>query len=184
VASHVAAADPAEAGSADCLAVRRARLADAEAIAAFVNATRSDARAGARSQLSPQDVAQRFGQVGFMVAECRGRLVGLLGWQVENLVVRATDLLVAYERDPAAVGQALVARMEADGAELLAEAAIVLLPRRASKALVAFWRDLGYERQHLEDLPSAWQEAVIEYGLEVQSVMLKRLRRDLIRRPV
>ena len=170
----------ADLASADCLTVRRARLADAEALAAFVNVTRSEARA----QLSQIDVAQRFGQVGFMIAECRDRMVGLLGWQVENLVVRATDFLIAYDRDPAAVGRALVAWMEAEGSELLAEAVVLFLPNRASVALVTFWESLGYELERLDKLPSAWREAVTEYSLEAQDVMVKRLRGDLIRRPL
>jgi hypothetical protein len=182
VAPDVASADCR--ASADCLSVRRARLADAEAIAAFVNVTRSGSQAELRSRLSRLDVAQRFGHVGFLVAECRGRLVGLLGWQVENLVVRVTDFLIVYEREPAAVGQALVTRMEADGAELLAEVVILLLPNGASATLTAYWRRLGYERQNLEDLPPAWREAFTEHGLEARGVMVKHMRGDLIRRPV
>jgi hypothetical protein len=170
--------------STDGLKVRRARLADAGTIAAFVNAASSDSRAGLPASLSRFDVAQRFGQVGFMVAERRERLVGLLGWQVENLVVRVTDFLITYERDPAIVGQAMIAQMEADGAELLAEAVVLLLPNRVSPALVAFWERLGYAFQRLDALPSAWQEAVVEQGLGNNGVMVKRLRGDLIRRPV
>jgi len=170
--------------SARDVVVRRARLADAELIAAFVNAARSEDHRGSYAQLSRRDVALRFGQVGFMIAESQGRVVGLLGWQVENLVVRVSDFLIAYGRDPAEIGRVLVSRMEEDAAELLVEAVILFLPSRPSEALVAFWESLDYEFQNLDDLPPAWQEAVAEYDLVGRGVMMKRLRDDLIRRPI
>jgi N-acetylglutamate synthase-like GNAT family acetyltransferase len=182
VASDVASAN--SRASADYFSVRRAKLADAEAIAAFVNAIRLNSQVKPRRRLSQREVAQRFGQVGFMVAEDQGGFVGLLGWQVENLVVRVTDFLVAYTHNPAAVGRVLVARMEDDSAELLAEAVILILPNRASEALVTFWETLGYEFQSIAALPSVWREAVVEHGLEAQGVMVKRLRGDLVRRPI
>ena len=170
--------------SASDVVVRRARLADAELIAAFVNAARSEDPRGSYAQLSRRDVALRFGQVGFMIAESQGRVVGLLGWQVENLVVRVSDFLITYGRDPAEIGRVLVSRMEEDAAELLVEAVILFLPSRPSEALVAFWESLDYEFQNLDDLPPAWQEAVAEYDLVGRGVMMKRLRDDLIRRPI
>ncbi len=170
--------------SARDVVVRRARLADAELIADFVNAARSEDHRGSYAQLSRRDVALRFGQVGFMIAESQGRVVGLLGWQVENLVVRVSDFLITYGHAPAEIGRVLVSRMEEDAAELLVEAIILFLPSRPSGALVAFWESLDYEFQNLDDLPPAWQEAVAEYNLVGRGVMMKRLRDDLIRRPI
>ena len=92
------------------------------AIAAFVNVAQSCASGKARSQISQRDVAGRFGHVGFLVADRDGRLAGLLGWQVENLVVCVIGFLIASALDPIVVGRALVAKMEAEGEELLAEA--------------------------------------------------------------
>ncbi len=159
--------------------VRRARLSDAKAIAAFVNA----AQPASSIEVTCQDVAGRFGHVGFMIAERDGRLRGVLGWQIENLVVRITDFLIASGADPLATGQVLVTKMEAEARELLAEAVLLFMPPSPSVRLVAFWEGFGYEFRSLEKLPKAWREAVAEVDESTQSVMVKRLREDFVWRP-
>lgn len=165
-----------ENGVARDVVVRRAKFSDSEAIAALVNAAQSVSTVGAHREVSRLDVAERFGQIGFMIAEREGHLVGLLGWQVENLVVRVIDFLIASAADPMAVGQALVCKTEAEAAELLAEAVVLFLPADASEALVAFWQGLGYGFQDVAELHGAWREAVAEQGLVGERVMIKRLR--------
>lgn len=175
--------------------VRRARLSDAEAIAAFVNAaSKGVGRSGAAGRSPNADlgevtrlsVAERFSQVGFMVAERRGNVIGLLGWQVENLVVRVTDYLVSTisGTDTMMVSRALVEKMEEEAAELQAESVLLFLPADPSPGLVAFWEQFGYEAQCLDELDKACREAVNEWGLDTASVMIKRLRDDRVGRPL
>ncbi len=175
---------PEENGVARDVVVRRARLSDSEAIAALVNAARSVSTVEVHREVSRLDVAERFGQVGFMIAEREGRLVGVLGWQVENLVVRVTDFLIASAVDPMMVGRALVGKMETEAMELQAEAVVLFLPSDAGEALVAFWTGLGYAFQDVAELYGAWREAVAEQGLTAERVMLKHLREGLILQPV
>ena len=163
--------------------VRRARLLDAAAIAQFVNAAQSG-RSSA-PEVTRSSVAERFGQIGFVVAECAGEFVGLLGWQVENLVVRVTDYLVAPSVvDPMAVAHALVSNMEAAALDLRAEVVLLFLPADPRPQLVAFWDGLGYEFVCVDDLHTACREAIAESGLDAQNVMSKFLREDAIHRPM
>ena len=118
-----------------------------------------------------------------MLAEGDGRLAGLLGWQVENLVVRVVDLLIASALDPLAVGRALVTTMETESAVLLAEAVLIFLPGHPSARLMAFWQQLGYAAQGFGKLPRPWREAVAEHSHNGQDVMVKRLRDDVTYRP-
>ncbi|MGC9348327.1 MAG: hypothetical protein ACP5JG_09340 [Anaerolineae bacterium] len=159
--------------------VRRAKLADAEAIADFVSAAHPDA-----SPITRLAVAERFGQVGFIIAERESELVGLLGWQVENLVVRVTDFLVSSVVNRATVGEVLIDWMEDEGRTLRAEAALLFLPSNPSPQLVEFWKSFGYEYQSVGDLERVWREAAIEWGFADDSVMIKRLSEDLVRRPM
>ena len=163
--------------------VRRARLLDAEAIAAFVSSAQG-VRPGERPMITRRTVAERFGQIGFMVAEGDGEMLGILGWQVENLVVRVTDFLLAASQDPAKVGRTLIDKMEAEGQNLQAEAVILFLPANPSQKLVAFWEACGYEFQAVDQLQKAWREAVVERDQVTRGVMVKRLREDYIRRPI
>lgn len=163
--------------------VRRARLSDTAALARLVNA----AQAGrpAASEVTRFSVAERFGQIGFVVAEDAGELVGLLGWQVENLVVSVTDYLVASSvADPMAVARALVTSMEAAANDLQADAVLLFLPADPSPQLMAFWEGLDYAFTRVDDLRKACREAIAEGGLNTQSVMCKFLREDAINRPM
>jgi len=163
--------------------VRRARLSDTEAIAQFVNAARSGDASG--PEVTRLSVADRFGQIGFMVAESDGELAGVLGWQVENLVVRVTDYLIAASQaDPKVVGAALVEKMEAEARDLQVETSLLFLPPEPSLGLVSYWEGLGYTFSSLDDLHRACREAVADGGLDVQDVMVKQLREDRVRRPM
>lgn len=158
--------------------VRRANLADAQMIADFVNNSRSGAL------VTRQNVMERFGQVGFMIAVQKDQVVGLLGWQVENLVIRVTDFLTGAVTDRITAGQALIGAMEAEGAELLAEAAVLFLPSNPSESLVRYWERFDYAYQNVQDLHRAWREAVSEWNTGADGVMVKRLRDSLTNRPM
>ena len=159
--------------------VRRAKLSDAEGIAAFIK------RARPNVELSRLDIAERFGQVGFLLAERDETIVGLLGWQVENLVVRVTDFLVIEAPDHRlTVGEPLVQTMEDQAGDLNAEAILLFMPPNSPSELVSYWETMGYERQAIADFHRAWRDAVGEWAEDAESVMIKRLREDLTHRPM
>jgi len=161
--------------------VRRARLSDAAAIAQFVNAAQSGRPSAL--EVTRSSVIERFGQIGFVVVEHTGELVGLLGWQVENLIVGVTDTLVASSvADPMAVARALVSHMEAAALDLRAEVVLLFLPADSRPELVAFWTGLGYEFTCVDDLHRASREAIAESGLDARNVMSKLLREDAVQR--
>lgn len=159
--------------------VRRARPSDAPRIAEFVN------RAGAgKKPITPQDVLERFGVVGFLLAEKDGELVGLLGWQVENLVVRVTDFLIFPAHLRLVAGRALLTAMEQAAQELLCEAAILIVPNNVPREVLQFWEAFGYTPRDLDSLPKAWREAAREANPATDRVILKQLREERILHPV
>ncbi len=161
------------------LQIRRARLDDAAAIADFVNRARRRGEGVNRAM-----VAQRFSDVGFMLAELNGQIVAMLGWQVENLIARITDFLVAPTMDRAVAGRALVQRIEEQAQTLQAEAAMLFLPPRPSPQLVSFWEQFGYKEHAFDTLPRQWRQAVTEWNPNASNVMVKVLREDMVRRPI
>lgn len=163
------------------ITVRRARASDAGTIAAFVN--RARARTAA---IDEQAVIERLGSVGFLLAERESHMVGLLGWQVENLVVRVTDLLIWPVSEHSVIGRALITRMEQAAAELQCEAALLFLPRLASSPrIVEFCQALGYKPRAVADLPKIWQEAAHEAHLsDDETVLMKQLRADRVVQPL
>jgi N-acetylglutamate synthase-like GNAT family acetyltransferase len=158
--------------------VERARLADSKAIARFVN------DAHGQEVVERLDVAQRFSQVSFMLGMRDDDIIGLIGWQVENLVIRMTDFLIAPGIDLFAVGDALIAEVEEAGIELQAEAAMLFLPPNPSEGLCSYWEHFGYEYRSVVDIPRAWREAAAEWNQDASEVMVKQLREELVRRPI
>lgn len=158
--------------------VRRARPADAESIAAFVN------RGHPQKPVTRAEVLQRFGTVGFLLAEADGELVGLLGWQVENLVVQVTDFLILPARLSLPVGQALLTAMEESTQELMCEAVILIVPTSTPPEVLQFWETFGYQPRDIASLPRAWREAAREAHPLQDRVILKQLRADRILRPI
>ncbi len=165
-------------GESSPVSIRRARPADAERIAAFVN------RGHPPKPVTPSDVLQRFGTVGFLLAEMDGEIVGLLGWQVENLVVRVTDFLILPARLNLPVGQALLAAMEKAAQELMCEAAILIIPTHAPPEVLQFWETFGYQPRDIASLPRAWREVAREANPLQDQVVLKQLRTDRVLRPI
>lgn len=159
--------------------VRKARLNDAEIIAKFVNSARTEAEA-----ITRLDVADRFSQVGFIIAEYHNEAVGLVGFQVENLVIRVTDFLIAPAIDRVVAGKALVAAMEQAGEDLQAEACILFLPPNPSQELVSYWEIFEYDRKPVSKLPRAWREASHEWSTHATEVMIKQLREDMTHKPM
>lgn len=159
--------------------VRRARFQDAEPIARFVNRARADTEI-----IDRMAVAERFSDVGFLLAEHDGQIVGILGWQVENLVVRVTDFLVAPAVDRVIAGKALITAMEEEASLLQAEVSILFLPPHPSEELVEFWGLFGYSRRPISDLNRNWREVAREWSSRASEVMIKQLREGLVMRPM
>ncbi|MEO0250322.1 MAG: GNAT family N-acetyltransferase [candidate division WOR-3 bacterium] len=159
--------------------IRRARPSDAEQISAFVNRVRPHGPAVTR-----ESVLQRLGVVGFLIAEVDQEIVGLLGWQVENLVVRVVDFLIYPHRYRVSAGRALLDEMEKAAQELQAEAAILFMPANTPQEVIDFWEAFGYGFKEVASLPRAWREAAREANPSAEWVVLKQLRAERVVRPL
>jgi N-acetylglutamate synthase-like GNAT family acetyltransferase len=160
--------------------VRRAKVSDADEIVAFYNHAW-----GGRVPIDRLAVLERFGSVGFLLAERDGRLMGFLGWQAENLVVRVTDLLIWPASEGFAVSRVLLAAMEQAADELVCEAVLLFLRTPDSSAWIEFYEMLGYEPKPITDLPRAWQEAAREACPgDGGTMLMKQLRDRRVIRPL
>ncbi|NMC01445.1 MAG: hypothetical protein GYA30_03620 [Chloroflexi bacterium] len=119
-----------------------------------------------------------------MLAELDGEIVGMLGWQVENLIVRITDFLITPAMDRVIAGRALIESMEEEAKVLQAEVAMLFLPPRPSSDLIDFWELFGYTERPFDSLPKQWRQAAAEWNPNAANVMIKMLREDMVRRPI
>lgn len=162
------------------ITVRRARVSDAERVAAFVNRARRG-----QAEIDRLAVIARLGNVGFLLAERAGSLIGMLGWQAENLVVKVTDFLIQPAHERKAVSRALLAEMEHAAIELQCEASLLLLPRTSPPEWANFYELFGYEPRAVVSLPKTWRAAAHEARLrDTEAVLVKQLRSSRVGRPL
>ncbi len=161
------------------LTVRRAGPAKAAEIAEFITKMSKGER-----RMTRTDVMASFGEKAFMLLNTGEEILGLMGWQVENLVVRVDDVLMD---DTAPIGdavKALVEEVEAASKELLAEAALLFLPPDLAQHNEV-WQSLGFDARAVKDLSvRAWQEAAMESMPPGTVLYFKQLRKDRVLRPI
>jgi dephospho-CoA kinase len=161
------------------LSARRAGPKEAQKIAEVINLLSHGKRHMTRS-----DVMAAFGEKAFLLLLQGDQVVGLLGWQVENLVSRVDDFFIDAQVPLAKALKTMTAEVEKASKELQCEAALVFVPPGLTERM-DIWEGLDYSARSIEALHvRAWQEAAVE-SMPSGSVMLfKQLRKDRVLRPV
>ncbi len=159
--------------------VERATPKHADLIASFITKQSAGERRMTRS-----DVMAAFGEKAFLLLRVGEELVGVLGWQVENLITRVDDVILTGSISVAKALNLLVETMETASRELQSEAALLFLtPVIAQHENI--WRDLGYKARTVKDLKvRAWQNAAMESMLPGTVLFFKRLRMHRVLRPM
>lgn len=134
--------------------------------------------------LTREDIMAEFGDKAFLLCQVAGKSVGLLGWKVENLVSRTSDILI----DPAVSLQQclapMVTEMERASRDLQSEASLIFAPQAIAQQ-ENLWKSLGYEPRTPQTLGvAAWQEAAEEQQTANATLLFKQLRTDRVLRPI
>jgi len=138
---------------------------------------------GKRS-MNKDEVMEAFGEKAFLLLQLENELVGLAGWQVENLVSRTTDLYLDPKASADKALPLLLAEVEKASSDLQCEASLVFPPME----LVGFdsvWKHIGYERRSPDALGvQAWTDAALESMPKGSALFFKQLRTDRVLRPI
>lgn len=158
--------------------VFRGRPRDSETIAALINRVKKGGQ-----PTTAGEIMAEFGDKAFLLMRSGDNLVGVAGWQVENLVARTADIVI----DPAVPASnalpSLIKEMEQSSKDLQCEASLIFTTPELSQD--ALWRKLGYERRIPQSLGVAvWQEAAKETMQPGQTLYFKQLRQDRVLRPI
>jgi dephospho-CoA kinase len=175
---QVSAAPPSE-GRPERFSILRARPRQAEEIAAFMARI-----SGGQYRLNRDDVMAAFGEKAYLLLKDGERLVGLIGWQVENLVARIDEIYLDSDVPKQEALIFLVREVEQASRELQSESALIVVGPELA-ALGDLWSELGYELRSPESLTvGAWQEAAYETLVEGKVLLFKQLRADRVLRPL
>ena len=137
-----------------------------------------------RRSMTADNVMEAFGDKAFLLLQLENELVGVAGWQVENLVARTTDLFL----DPKATAEKalplMMAEVERASNDLQCEASLVFPPMELV-GFDAIWKQVGYERRSPETLGvQAWTDAANESMPKGSALFFKQLRTDRVLRPI
>ena len=161
------------------MVVERAKPRQASEIAVFIGRVSKGKR-----KLSREDIMAAFGEKAYMFLRIDQRLVGLVGWQVENLVARTNDVYLEDNLPLVNAMKALLNEVEAASRDLQCEASLLFLPAQFVQH-DQVWRSLGYEPRTVHSLGvRAWQEAAQETMSQDEVMYFKQLRQDRVLRPV
>jgi dephospho-CoA kinase len=165
--------------AAGSLALQRGKPRDAQKIADLIT------RLSKGKQTMTKDQAmEAFGEKAFLLLLVDQNLVGLAGWQVENLVARITDLFLDRGIAPDQALPLMLREVERASGDLQCEASLVFPPID----LVGFdhiWKQLGYERRSPDKLGvQAWEDAARESMPLGAALFFKQLRTDRVLRPI
>ncbi len=159
------------------LTVARGRPKDSENIATLINRVRKDQR------VTRDDIMADFGDKAYLMLRVGEQLVGVAGWQVENLVARTADIIIDPTLPAAQVLPPLITEMERSSKDLQCEASLVFtLP---TLSLDSLWHSMGYERRSPQSLGvTVWQDAAKEMLKPGLVLYFKQLRQDRVLRPI
>jgi dephospho-CoA kinase len=161
------------------LSLQRGKPRDAQKIADLIT------RLSKGKQTMTKDQAmEAFGEKAFLLVLMNQNLVGIAGWQVENLVARITDLFLDHGIAPDQALPLMLQEVERASGDLQCEASLVFPPID----LVGFdhiWKQLGYERRSPDKLGvQAWEDAARESMPLGSALFFKQLRTDRVLRPI
>ena len=127
---------------------------------------------------------EAFGEKALILLRRNGLIVGVAGWQVENLVSRTTDLFlqrdIAYDKSL----PLLIQEIERSSKELQCEVSLIFAPI-GLEIDPAIWEKLGYKKQSPEKLDSYdWQQAAQESMPSGTHLYFRQLRNERVLRPI
>lgn len=137
--------------------------------------------------LTRLEVLENFGQKSYLVAQdANAKIIGLMGWTVENLVTRVDEFYSAKNLSVDSIVHALVVAVEEASKELQSEVAFFFSPADTSPAVLRAYQSDGYQPITLKDIKvPAWREAVEEaVSQKATQVLWKQLRKDRVLQPI
>lgn len=165
--------------SKDGMVVTRAKPQQAQEIADAIFRL-----SNSRRKMNREDVMALFGEKAFLLIKIGEKIYGVVGWRVENLVARVDDFYLEKTLQFDNAIKQVVAEIENASRELQCEATLLFLPPEMTLHREV-WHSLGYQEASIQDLGvRAWQEAAIESMPAGSVLWFKRLREDLVLKPV
>ncbi|MDX2163072.1 MAG: dephospho-CoA kinase [bacterium] len=160
--------------------VRRGKPGETDGIAKFI--TRVSGQTVDR-----MDIMLAFGQKSYLLAtDPAASIVGVVGWQVENLITRVDEVYLDSAVPKESVIAALITAIEDHSKDLQSEVAFIALGTTTTpnEVYAAFVKG-GYHPIKMDDIKfPAWREAARELLNPEMRPLMKQLRTDRVMKPI
>ena len=163
--------------------VKRGMPGNADQIARFISTVSGQ-------EVSRMDIMLAFGQKSYLLAQDQnGAPVGLIGWQVENLITRTDEFHLKPGVPPTPVISALVTAIEAASTDLQSEVSFIFLSATTPEPVIQSFLGRGYAVTTVREIKiPAWREAVQEVvnasNESNYRILTKKLREDRVLQPL
>ena len=159
--------------------VRRTHRSDLDALAVAIAK-----REHRRQPLSHEEALKRFGSGGYRIAMGEGRIVAFAAWEAENLVATVRETWAESDHVALLVLPRLFTLIEEEARALLCEVVVIFLEIAAPLYIIEQARASGYQPTELSGLHPVWQPIVRDRIRSGERILAKRLRAEMITRPV
>lgn len=161
------------------LHIRRGMPGNADLIANFISHV-------TRKPVDRMDIMLAFGQKSYLLAQDHNDTVlGLTGWQVENLITRVDEFYIDPSVPRELVVRALTQAIEEASRELQSEVSFIFVPTTTPKETLQSFVTSGYHNLRIEDVKfPAWREAAHEMLSSEVVGLMKQLRADRVMKPI
>ncbi|GIK43342.1 MAG: hypothetical protein BroJett011_71750 [Chloroflexota bacterium] len=161
------------------VSIRRAKRQDLEAMANLI----ATATKGALNPDLSQMMESLFTR-GYIVAMAGDYVVGVAGWQAENLIAGLQDFYMLRDDLWPKVGQQMLDMIHDEVNKLSCEVAMVFVLNQAGPKPVEFFESQGYAQAQAKDLGYLWKDAAKEWQPENSVLLYKKLREQRIMVPM
>lgn len=159
--------------------VRRARRSDLFALAVALGK-----REKRLEPLGRDEVIERFGARGYWVAVNKDQIIALVAWEAENLVATLREMWAESDEQASRAFPPLLTLIEQEARTLQCEVSAMLLDVQAQPFVATQAQNLGYQPSELVNLHRVWRP-IVEARLQPgDQLLVKRLREDIVIRPV
>lgn len=161
------------------LHIRRGMPGNADLIANFISHV-------TRKPVDRMDIMLAFGQKSYLLAQDHNdNVLGLTGWQVENLITRVDEFYIDPSVPREQVVRALTQAIEEASRELQSEVSFIFVPTTTPKETLQSFVTSGYHNLRIEDVKfPAWREAAHEMLSSEVVGLMKQLRADRVMKPI
>ena len=139
---------------------------------------------GSNVPIAIEEVTTSFGEKAYLVLRIGQNAMGILGWQVDNLVARTTEIALDPALPLAQILPIMIREMEKASNGLQCEISLIYVPEQMAHQ-DTLWAELGYEKRTPASLGVlVWQEAAEESMISGRTLFFKQLRQDRVLRPI